>query len=58
MWMLHSSRLSSTLCHGSELYETADYITEEWLAVLDDMIARGAVLSAEEKAVLAELLAK
>jgi len=47
-----------TLCHGSERYETADYTMEEWLAVLDEMIARGAALSAEEKAVLAELLAK
>ncbi len=47
-----------TLCHGSERYETAAYTVEEWNRLLDQMIAKGAVLSNEEKTALTELLAE
>ncbi|MCD4733995.1 hypothetical protein K8R78_07130 [bacterium] len=47
-----------TLCHGSERYETADHTVDEWLTVLDEMIARSAALTEMEKTALAELLAK
>ena len=47
-----------TLCHGSERYEIAVYSMKEWDRLLDEMIAKGAVLSDKEKTALTELLAE